>query len=195
MNNGVINDDLILKRHRAAIRRAEKVFFGYQPNSLGRFGHRNDLDEKGSASRYLDSVLVALKPGTVHSGVNGPVFASFPKGANLGNIYSYVVDKSGRVWWQIDRTGPYANKFVLSEPGKFDSIIAENTSSGKAIETAKAQRDLLAKSPLDDLGKGLTDIVTGAGKTLSGLGKNFGVIVLIIFIAVVGFSFYQLNKA
>lgn len=194
MNNGVINDDLILKRHRSAIRRAEKVWFGDQPDSLGRFGHVNNLDEKGSASRYLDSVLLATKPGTVHSGVNGPVFASFQKGANLGNIYSYAVDQSGRVWWQIDRTGPYANKFVLSEPGKFDAIVAENTSSGKAIETAKAQRAELAKSPIEDLGKGLTDIVSGAGKTLSGLGKNFGVIVFIIFVAVVGFSFYQLNK-
>lgn len=181
---------------------------GEVENNLGAFAsnvnrNQNHLDEKGSASRYLDSVLLALKPGMTYRDTKGTPYMPFVKGANLGTIYSWVVDQSGQLWWQIDNKGPFANRFVKSEPGLFSGIIAEKTSSGKKIEDERAAAALAeSKKPINVLIGGATGIVSGVGdalsgvgKTLGGLGRNFGVVVGVVVVIALVVAFSKLKNA
>lgn len=192
--------------YNSRLERINQKYNGETPNNLGAFSagvnkSQNYLDEKGSASRYLDSVLVATRPGMTYRDTKGTKYMPFEKGANLGTIYSWVIDSNGSLWWQIDNKGPFANKFVKSEPGLFSGIIAEKTSSGLKIETAKTERQTAQQETdvISNAGKaivqGAGDVVKGLGKTLSGFGKHFGLIIASVVVIVLVVSFTKLKTA
>lgn len=186
--------------YNSRLNKIDEKYNGQTSNNLGAFStgvnkSQNHLDEKGSASRYLDSVLVATRPGMTYRDTKGTKYMPFEKGANLGTIYSWVVDSNGGLWWQIDNKGPFANKFVKSEPGLFNGIIAEKTSSGLKIETAKKEREILSKNPISDLVSGAGSVLSGVGKSLSGLGKHFGLIIAAVVVIVLVVSFTKLKTA
>lgn len=139
------------------------------------------------ASYYIGSTLVARKPVNLMSSPSksSTLLQAFPKGVNVGKIYSYVI-KDGFLWWSVDWfSGKHAG-FVKHEPGLFSAPIAEETSTGLAIATDKA---IKAKEESETIGAkveqatkgiitGTADVVTGIGKTLSSLGGNLRWIII-----------------
>ncbi len=149
------------------------------------------------ASYYIGSTLVARKPVNLMSSPDekSTLLQAFPKGANVGKIYSYVI-RNGFVWWSVDWfSGKHAG-FVKHEPGLFSAPIAEETSSGlaiatKKVEQAKAEAETIGAKTLE-AGKaiitGTADVVTGVGKTLSSLGGNLRWIIIgVLCFAVLAF--------
>lgn len=148
--------------------------------------------QKRSADYYINSTLVARNPVTVRKIPNdlGEVIKQYPKGSNVGIIYSWVV-RDGQVWWQLNWFSGKPQGWVKHDSSLFDADIAEQTSSGKAIEVKKElERIEEEKNPFNQLTKGVSGIAEGFGS----LGANFKYILIGVALLVTVYFFLQLKK-
>lgn len=150
------------------------------------------------ASYYYGSTLVARKPVTVYSaaGEGGKVVKQYPKGAQIGKIYSHVL-RDGFVWWSVDWFSGKHQGFVLHDPALFDSEVAEVTSQGKKDADYQAKMKAMEEANLankvlkagGELVQGATDIVKGAGNTLSMIGDYLPVILIFAILIILLYIF------
>lgn len=155
-------------------------------------------DKLKDASYYVGSWLVAKVPVKIYSSAGGTtVIANVNTGGNVGRIYSYVMKPDGSLYWQLEGvSGNGTGGFVKHVPGAFSNQIALDTASGKEHEELITE---LEKEPIGDAAKaiatGATDIVKGAGKTLSVLGDNLIWIILAAIAGVLLLSYTKFKTA
>jgi len=99
------------------------------------------------AGYYIGSTLVSIK-GIIRvyklPSVNSPILRKVDKGAVVGVIDSYVIDKVTKgVWWAL-KGGGYVQHFQ----GYFDLKTAVNTSSGKAFQKALDDTNKINLNPV-----------------------------------------------
>lgn len=176
-----------------------------KPYVIDNTGHfaLDHADALKTADYYIGSWLRALQPISVYStaGGGGRLIKTFKKGDLVGRIFSYIV-RNGKVYWELEdlNNGP-GGGFVEHAPGKFDLSEATETSSGKEIEKkveefAKTAAKLDAMNPIGKLTEattgiiaGVSDVVSGAGKTLSSIGSNLKwyIAAILVIVIIVGF--------
>jgi len=143
------------------------------------------------ASYFYGSWLVAKEPVTVYSSPNGTPLKKLNTGSTVGRIYSHN-DRDGEIWWVLENNGGA----VKHAPGRFDTSIAMETSSGQKHEELMLD---LQKDPIGDtvktLATGVTDTVKGVGESLSFLGGNLKWVLLGLGILMLVFSYTKLKTA
>lgn len=168
--------------------------FVMEPDGTVGIDHADSIK---TADYFIGSWLTAKKPGVVLSSPQGTAKSAFNTGDIVGRIFSYVQDNH-KVYWQLeDKQGGPNGGFVIHEPGRYDTKVALETSSGKELEDVKAaQKAIEDDQIINKLGKtgtalldGTTSIVKGAGDALSGIGKTLPLIVGVIVIAVLYIAF------
>jgi hypothetical protein len=145
------------------------------------------------ADYYVNSTLVAKQPVTVRKVPSdiGDVVKEYPKGSNVGIIYSWVV-RDGQVWWQMNWFSGKPQGWVKHSPELFDADIAEQTSQGKAIEVKKElERIEEEKNPFNQLAKGVSGVAEGFGS----VGANFKYILLAVLVLAAVYVFFTFKKA
>ena len=112
---------------------------GSQVNSIGLFKGQDKINHADSAGLdktadyYIDATLRAKEPVKIYSSTDHAkkvLIKEVQKGSIVGEVFSWVKDSAGDLWWQLKEGG-----FVQHAPGRFDPALATNSSSGKKIET------------------------------------------------------------
>jgi hypothetical protein len=176
-----------------------KAMKPYLVDSTGRTDYADVISKP--ASYYLDSTLVAKVPVTMYSSPDdkSPIVMKFPKGANVGTIFSYVV-RNGQVWWDMDWfSGKHAG-FVKHAPELFNYDIAEQTSTQKQYDDIKKEID--KPNVIENVGNSVLDLTNGASKALSGvgdslsfLGENLKWIIIGVVVVVIIYAVLKLKSA
>lgn len=165
----------------------EKTLKPFIMDSTGRIGI-DYADMAGKpASYFIGSWLTALQPVTIYSNAstNNPI-KKLQSGDIVGRIVSYV-ESNGKIWWMLEGE----RGFVEHGPGRFDSAVALETSSGKEHDEKIIE---LEKEPLSEgiktLGGVASDSIKGIGSFLSG---NILILVIgvVIAVAIFGYSKYK----
>jgi hypothetical protein len=121
------------------------------------------------ASDVIGNWLKAKKQVPVLDRPNGNILRIAKPGEYLGEVYSYVV-RDGILFWQFKN-----NIFVKHGEGLFE------------MQQTRPPEPEISKDVFGEIGKGISDLVSGAGKTLSGVGQSLGLTakflpVIIIFV-------------
>ena len=155
-----------------------------------RGNHSDSVEDKTKASYYLDSTLVARKPVTVFDlpSVTSKVIKQYPKGVNVGVIQSYVL-RDGELWWEVNWFSGKHQGWVKHDVGLFNKSIAEASGSGKKITDEKAAmiKEIESNDPIGQLGKGINE-------SLSFAGKNLKWILLVVILVAVTMLIYKFKK-
>lgn len=145
-----------------------------------------------NAKFFIDAIFVANHPITVYKNpdVKSGIVKEYPKGAQIGRIYSWVM-RDGHLWWQIDWFSGKFQGWVRHMPGSYDETTAVKTSSQiKHNETLNRQEKEQAEHDqkyganivtdvikgTSDVVKGVGDLATGAGRAVGGLGDTLATI-------------------
>ncbi len=157
-------------------------YSGIKESSIGKYAGqtiRDNADEvPKTADYFIDSSLVAVKSGEIYNSPNGTIKTTFKKGDIVGTIYSWVV-KDKKLWFELKAGG-----FVKGFDNLFDAKIAAATASGlKHEKVIKEMKQLNEPSKL----------FTGIGNIFDGIGKNFGLLIIIVVLVAIAYSFDKLK--
>lgn len=178
----------------------------FKPNFIDATGRSNHADAIAKPPSYfLDSILVAKQPVTIYKtpDKNGIVVNTYPKGAQVGKIYSWVQGKDGQIWWDVDYFSGVHAGFIPNDQKFFDQDVLNSTSSGKAFDDSKASIAAQDAKPnaIQALGNAAGDLTTGISKGISGigdavgsLGSNIKWIILGVIILLIIFAFLKYGQ-
>lgn len=171
-------------------------------NHFAKYFRRQGIDNAESVTKYIDGELKALVPVNVYTGTEGKLIRTVSPGNIVGKIYSYVETPSKEIWWML-----YDNTFVKHAPNTFDlphlekSLKAVQQKQQSEIQKKVEIRQQANTSPMYKTGKEISAVAKEAGATVGGVlstisfvGKNLRVFIIIVILALAAGYFYQIKK-
>lgn len=94
------------------------------PAGYGWYQPSDSDNGKTSADDVIGNRFKILKPTIGHrGGINSTDLVTLPKGYLTGEVYSWVIDDRGHVWWMLgEPTKSTTPIFVKHEPGRFKIV-------------------------------------------------------------------------